>query len=107
MEQIELLIKMPKQELEFIREFGIKDVHDIEEIIYNGTLLPNGHGRLIDADKFDERMYQKAFIDDSDMQKWDSGCWIRYKMYERVRDSMPTIVEADKEGATDGTTMDK
>lgn len=29
-----------------------------------------------------ELMYQKSFIEDSEMQKWDSGCWIRYKLFE-------------------------
>lgn len=29
-----------------------------------------------------ELMYQKSMIEDSEMQKWDSGCWIRYKLFE-------------------------
>ena len=100
MEQIELVIRMSKDTYETICNAGsdCNWIISAEEIIH-GTLLPKGHGRLIDADKFDARMFQKAFIDDTDMQKWDSGCWIRYKMYERVRDSMPTVIEADKEGA--------
>lgn len=27
-------------------------------------------------------MYQKSFRESSEMQKWDSGCWIRYKLFE-------------------------
>ena len=38
--------------------------------------------RLIDADELNEFMYHEAFETDSEMQKWDSGCWIRYKMFE-------------------------
>lgn len=45
--------------------------------------------RLIDADAFRERMYHEAFETDTDLQKWDSGCWIRYKMFE-------TAIEAAK-----------
>lgn len=38
--------------------------------------------RCIDAEKLEREMYHEAFEIDSDMQKWDSGCWIRYKMFE-------------------------
>lgn len=47
--------------------------------------------RLIDADALSEMMYHEAFETDSDMQKWDSGCWIRYKMFENCIDAQPTI----------------
>ena len=47
--------------------------------------------RLIDADALIERMYHDAFETDTDMQKWDSGCWIRYKMFENAIDDAPTI----------------
>ena len=47
--------------------------------------------RLIDADALKEKMYHEAFETDSDMQKWDSGCWIRYKMFENSIESAPTI----------------
>lgn len=40
--------------------------------------------KLIDADKLRPEMYDAAFIKDSDMQKWDGGCWIRYKMFEKT-----------------------
>ena len=55
------------------------------------------HGRLIDADALRQSMYHEAFETDSPMQKWDSGCWIRYKMFERLEESAPTIIPADKE----------
>lgn len=38
--------------------------------------------RYIDAEKLEREMYHEAFEVDSDMQKWDGGCWIRYKMFE-------------------------
>lgn len=47
--------------------------------------------RLIDADALIDRMYHDAFETDTDMQKWDSGCWIRYKMFENAIDDAPTI----------------
>ena len=49
--------------------------------------------RLIDADALNERMYHDAFETDSDMQKWDGGCWIRYKMFENAVKDAPTIEE--------------
>ena len=47
--------------------------------------------RLIDADALIERMYHDAFETDTDMQKWDGGCWIRYKMFENAINEAPTI----------------
>lgn len=47
--------------------------------------------RLIDADALKEAMYHEAFETDSDMQRWDSGCWIRYKMFENAIEAAPTI----------------
>lgn len=47
--------------------------------------------KLIDADALRARMYHDAFETDSDMQKWDGGCWIRYKMFENAIEDAPTI----------------
>ena len=47
--------------------------------------------KYIDADAFRERMYHEAFETDTDMQRWDSGCWIRYKLFENCLATMPTI----------------
>ena len=47
--------------------------------------------RYIDADALRQRMYHEAFETDTDMQKWDSGCWIRYKLFENCIESAPTI----------------
>lgn len=53
--------------------------------------------RIIDADALAEAMYHEAFETDSDMQKWDSGCWIRYKLFENTIDAQPTIKAAAPE----------
>lgn len=47
--------------------------------------------RLIDADDLRNRMYNESFINDSDSQRWDSGCWIRYKMFENCLSASQTI----------------
>lgn len=49
--------------------------------------------RLIDADALRRRMYNDAFETNSPMQKWDGGCWIRYKMFENAIEDAPTIEE--------------
>ena len=47
--------------------------------------------RMIDADALNDSMYHEAFETDSELQKWDSGCWIRYKMFENHLDMAPTV----------------
>ena len=59
------------------------------------TVIPD-HGRLIDADELRQAMYHQAFETDSPMQKWDSGCWIRYKMFEQIEESAPTVIPAEE-----------
>lgn len=54
--------------------------------------------RLIDADALRAQMYHEAFETDTDMQRWDSGCWIRYKMFENALDNAPTIEPQRKRG---------
>ena len=55
-------------------------------------------GRMIDADDFENRMYNEVFEKDSEDQKWDSGCWMRYKLFERVLKEQPTIEPERKKG---------
>lgn len=59
--------------------------------------IPTPHGRLADLDKLNARMYHEAFETDTILQKWDGGCWIRYKLFEILRDTLPTILEGEYE----------
>lgn len=61
--------------------------------------------RLIDMDALGNRMYHEVFEKDSEDQKWDSGCWMRYKLFERVLREQPTIEPERKKGRwiDDGT----
>lgn len=55
--------------------------------------------RLINADELNELMYHEAFETDSEMQKWDSGCWIRYKMFENnIAKCKPVEAEPKRHG---------
>lgn len=65
------------------------------EAVKNATPLPKGHGRLGDLDLLEREMYYNAFATDTGLQKWDSGLWIRYKMFKNVLDKVPTIIEAE------------
>lgn len=47
--------------------------------------------RPIDANALINAMYHEAFETDTEMQRWDSGCWIMYKMFENAVDNAPTI----------------
>ena len=47
--------------------------------------------RIIDADELEKKMYHEAFEVDSELQMWNSGCWIRYKLFEKCLENTPTI----------------
>ena len=53
--------------------------------------------KLINADKLKADMYHNAFEIDNDLQKWDSGCWIRYKLFENVIEEQPTVEAVTKD----------
>ena len=64
----------------------------ILRIVQIARIMKRGDGmRLIDANALREHMYHEAFETDSDLQKWDSGCWIRYKMFENILSTEITI----------------
>ncbi len=49
--------------------------------------------KLIDACALTRTMYLKSFETDDGRQRWDSGLWIRYKIFEEARDEQ-LIVDA-------------
>ena len=57
--------------------------------------IPLKHGRLVDIDELSKKMYHDAFETDTELQKWEGGCWIRYKMFEKNRDKATTVIEAE------------
>lgn len=52
-------------------------------------------GRLIDADAFGNRLYHEVFEKDSEDQRWDSGCWMRYRLFEKVLREQPTVEQPE------------
>ena len=47
--------------------------------------------RLINADDLEIVMYEKSFMTDDGRQKWDSGLWIRYKIFEEAVYEVPIV----------------
>ena len=38
-----------------------------------------------------ETMYEEVFLKDGADTKWDSGCWVRYKLFENILSYAPVI----------------
>ena len=51
--------------------------------------------RLIDADALGNRLYHEVFEKDSEDQRWDSGCWMRYRLFEKVLREQPTVAQPE------------
>lgn len=63
-----------------------------------GALESESVGDCINRQALKQAMYHEAFEVDSDMQKWDGGCWIRYKLFEKIVDIMPSVQPEQKTG---------
>ena len=100
METVEVVIRIPKQDFDFIKdEFAdgdMPDEKDLKETTYyaiaNGTVLPKGHGRLIDASQLLTVTECK-----------EDGTEYCYIPYAHIEDA-PTIIEADKEEENENPT---
>lgn len=80
MADIELVIKIPEEKYNYvIKQVAERIDNPLKLYIANGTPLPKGHGRLIDADRL-----------------WDSYHDLGYDFYEAF-DLAETIIEADTE----------
>lgn len=89
MASIELVIKIPeglKKDFES-EQWTALSCMEMKDVLINGTPLPKGHGRLIDADKLDV-----GGLYDED------GHLVGYKYVTKNDLSyVPTIIDADKE----------
>lgn len=95
MADIELVIKIPKELYEVYKGrppmLGDAGMDMIAQAIANGTPLPKGHGRLIDADYLREDFKASKRI--SFAERMDISC---------IVDHAPTIIEADTESEDKG-----
>ena len=115
METVEVVIKIPKEDFDFIKdEFAdgdMPDEKDLKETTYyaiaNGTVLPKGHGRLIDADAFIKfmqtvsktRKYDELWIDNFlTVDDTFNAVIASIKNEGTSNGDAPTVIEADKDG---------
>ena len=69
---------------------------DLVSAIRKGTILPKGHGRLIDADAIISKMNERIDELKDDRSMYEASC------VETALDMFaPTIIEADKENDKD------
>lgn len=89
---VEVLVRIPKRDFEELQSNYVWwGKHG--EYIKKGTVLPKGHGRLIDADKVKENHERWIGYLDEDMIT---------RLNIAVDKHIPTVIEADKDGDTDG-----
>lgn len=89
---MQIVIDIPKEDYEFIYdEFAGGDMPDGKSLtrttlyaIANGTILPKGHGRLVDADELKKHKYH-------DNDRFENAVAVAQI------DWADTIIEADKE----------
>jgi len=103
---MQIVIDIPEDYYKVIKEIPAEYSTTDMLIIRNGTPLPKGHGRLIDADAL------KKYIDDCDCcvgcENESYGCADKCKCpdyldedMERIINNQSTIIEADKEVQND------
>lgn len=91
---MQIVIEIPDRQYELLQRVaktkrGVENLSEYGELILNGTPLPKGHGRLVDADE----LYD-GFIDGT--EGYDCQTWNRIEIGDIIEDA-PTIIEADNE----------
>ena len=85
MKEVELVIKIPEETYKGIM-LGKWDENGLAYYVKDGTPLPKGHGRLVDADEIDNNIYDLTRSMD-----------LNYGQISEVVDTAPTIIEKDDE----------
>ena len=85
MKEVELVIKIPEETYKGIM-LGKWDENGLVYYVKDGTPLPKGHGRLVDADEIDNNIYDLTRSMD-----------LNYGQISEVVDTAPTIIEKDDE----------
>lgn len=88
MEEIELVVKIPKEEYEMIVNSEDCGLHTLTRAIANGTPLPKGHSELV---------YREDVC--NELRYMDNDGYITRSVYhviEDIKKGVKTIIEADK-----------
>ena len=62
MADMELVIKISKEDYEYVKEVVQKEEYPLSKFYYtiaNGTIIPKGHGKIVDLGKIDEDRIEK------------------------------------------------
>ena len=90
---MQIVIEMTEDDYKKVQD-GRAAVTVMRNAIRNGKVLPKGHGDLVDRNEL------LGYIDS--MQSWlnENGYRVirRVKLTDYIQVSLPTIIEADKEG---------
>ena len=82
-----IIINVPEKEYKRMKLLrALSSDNECLRYILEGTPLPKGHGRLIDADVIDDNIYDLT-----------RGLDLNYNQIIDVLDDVPTIIPADKE----------
>ena len=108
METVEVVIKIPKEYKDYIEGgAGIipdKIIQYLFNALDNGTVLPKGHGELIDKEQlFNMRLGGEYTLKDAtkygnlcaEQQHFSYSTLMMYELVDII-DDMPTVIEADK-----------
>ena len=85
---MQIVIDIPEEYYNILKTYGGMSVP--EEAILNGTILPKGHGRLIDAD---EIIHLTNEIEAEGVEDREDRLY--YLFLKTVLKDAPTIIEAD------------
>lgn len=98
--KVEVVIKIPQDDLQILRHKYSKGAYRastieqaLVETILNGTVLPKGHGRLIDVENAKTKLCRVA----DRVPEPSKSCYIMSALYLENTDEFPTVIEADKE----------
>ena len=92
METVEVVIRIPKEKYDVIMETGNCGLSHNERAIKHGTVLPKGHGDLKDV----QDIINRINLNYNNHQSIDA-----YSLKDMIA-TVPTIIDADKDGDTDG-----
>lgn len=95
----EVVIKMPDEMYDwFVNGFPDKvDLDELQRLVINGTVLPEGHGDLIDRSKLVPDCYELEIHDGDDWR--NEYCGVSLMQIEEYAE---VIVKADKENRYEG-----
>ena len=83
---MQIVIEIPEDKYDLVKLSAMSGVGDfLHKAVANGTVLPKGHGRLIDAKEYEDDI-RKHYFDNSTVIRCTEICL----------DNAPTIIEADK-----------